>query len=149
MKGYTVVINSQLEIDNAEDRDDWYRKYTNHFGSISPLQGDERDVYSSKGIMIPDIVSAQDIKLDEACHVVWAEYSMGNSMGRCEGNVEIFAVFKDEKSALTLQKALENAKSFCSFYYDIDGCEIKDMALPWDDYHSRLTEVHISTTVMS
>lgn len=142
---YRVNINQTCTyfFESEEEYGEWSESFDNTFVKIYPSDKD------SWG----DIRSPLDIKPGEACHVVWVEYSIGDSFGHSErGRASGIAVFTDIEDAINLKKYIE-AKQHDDWENGYNQTwQAKDheiqFYMEWLGYFEDLNEVHIESTVM-
>ena len=149
MFGYQVDISTYCDTQRAsEPYGKWSEDCVNTFRGVKvcPKNG------------YPSITTTLEIQPDTPCHVVWLEYSSGDSFGRGRCNhTEILGVFTDLAAAKELANALRNHNvdddnGFGPSKWTLelktnDGQEHK-IHCGWLGYFEKLEEVHINTTNM-
>ena len=146
--GYKVTINKTIiesvkEVMNDEwihsDYSDWSEVCSNKFDKIR--REDE----------FPDISSPFDIHESEVLHLVWVEYTEGNSFGSSvRGASEAIGLFKSIHPARELAKAIKDhpddhddwqpKKFYCKTK---DGQVFSHSHPSWTGFFEKLEEVHI------
>ena len=144
MYGYEVKFERDC-VDSRNPREQyssWYKEYKNTFQSISRTRE------------APDVVSSLVLNAGDACFLVWAEYSDGDSFGNSvRSGVEAFGVFRSYMAANELKDFLEKVDE--EQWYEkalelltSDGQEFS-ISIPWADYFSELNEVHVTETTVT
>ncbi len=152
MFGYEVAIakyctNSQY---SDEAFGDWSEVWSNTFTSVSRLGADQEPNYWDNEKITSDL----DIAVGERCHVVWVEYSTGDSFGYSSyGGVMPIAIFKDEAAAISMAEDIRaekygSAEKYLHIYSALDGQEIKLYAGTWTGHFEQLENVNVSSTIM-
>jgi hypothetical protein len=105
----------------------------------------------------PDIVTNLSIEPDEKCHVVWLEYSSGDSFGNGHRNHTVcLGVFKDQSAAKELAGIIRNhtdddngfGPSKWTLNVETSDGQYHKIYCSWLGYFEHLDEVHVTTTNM-
>lgn len=139
MFGYKVTISQYCNESHRSEEayGDWYESYTNSAIGVEKIE------------KYPDCASVENLIQGNPVHVVWAEWSSGDSFGNSDrGSVEAIAVFSKWEDARGLYNAITDGD-------DNDKCAYKFVAstgqvfestyAPWSGYFEHLDSVNIDT----
>ena len=141
--GYRVDVHGECLEDFHEDKPegDWKEEWVQTFEGVFVDDN------------FPDLAATLEIKEGEKCFVVWASWSQADSFGSADDkHVEMLGIFREEESALELEKAVEEASHPSWVYPRRLTCTTKDgqsfeTNLPWTGMDS-LGSIHIEETKM-
>lgn len=139
MYGFKVTIHQHCTAhqQSEEAYGDWYSAYDNTFKCVE------------KVTEYPDLVSIEDLKQGDPVHVVWVEWSSGDSFGMSNlGYVEAFGAFSKWEDAIGLSDVLKasdiNGYKFVTSTGQVFECGY----VPWHGYFESLGDVHIDTAFL-
>ena len=139
MFGYKVQIEQYQDESYRSDEEygDWQESYSNTFNSVEKIE------------KYPDLVSVEELIQGNPVHVVWAEWSDGDSFGNSyRGRVEAYGVFSKWEDALGLKTALENSTNNGYNFTASTGQVFESKYVPWNGYFESLDSINIDTSFL-
>lgn len=142
-KYYGVSVDKYVDLwttYSAPEDAEWDRDSTD--GQVTVYGIRRSDVY-------PDIMTTFEPIVGKVYHLIWAQYSTGDSFGTDGGQYEFIDLFESEEAAKDLVSYLENIEdvNFDGNYIQEDGTEVRFYP-PWIGYFEHLDFVKYQSLVL-